>query len=160
MQTSIGSAPTRAVPFLIGLLLFGCDSPTGPMGPATDVLDQFRVEGILMTASVRVLGDDGIEVTLTAMNETDFDAQAGILGGNCMLRPRVYTERGGQLVWSAFDLFDACQEPLRLFQLGGGDEESISRDFEIDVEAGDYFVTLTIEHTSLVELAAGSISWR
>ena len=44
------------------------------MGPATDVLDQFRVEGILMTASVRVLGDDGIEVTLTAMNETDFDA--------------------------------------------------------------------------------------
>ena len=135
-----------------------CDSPTAPTGPQTDVVNEYRADGILMTAGVRVLSGDEIEVTLTAMNETDFDAQTGILGGNCMFRPRVYTERDGRLLWSAFDLFDACQEPLRLFQLGGGDQESVSRAFEIDTDAGDYFVTLTIEHVTLVELAAGEIS--
>ena len=123
-------------------------------------MDEYRANGILMTASVRVLGGAEIELTLTAMNETDFDAETGILGGNCMFRPCVYTERDGRLVWSAFDLFDACQEPLRVFQLGGGDEESVSRDFEIDIDDGEYFVTLTIEHQRLVELAAGEISLR
>ena len=137
-----------------------CDSPTAPTGPQTELVDEYRADGILMTASVRLLGDDEIEVTLTVMNETDFDAQVGILGGNCMFRPRVYSERGGRLVWSAFDLFDACQEPLRIFQLGGGDEESVSREFEVDADDGDYFVTLTIEHLALVELAAGDISLR
>ena len=137
-----------------------CDSPTAPTGPQTELVDEYRADGILMTASVRLLGDDEIEVTLTVMNETDFDAQTGILGGNCMFRPRIYGERGGHLVWSAFDLFDACQEPLRIFQLGGGDEESVSRDFGVDADAGDYFVTLTIEHLELVELAAGQISLR
>jgi len=123
-------------------------------------VDEYRANGIVMTASVRVLGDDEIELTLTAMNETDFDAETGILGGNCMFRPRVYTERNGGLLWSAFDLFDACQEPLRVFQLGGGDEESVSRDFEIDIDDGEYFVTLSIEHLVLIELAAGDISLR
>ena len=92
------------------------------------------------------------------MNETDVEAQTTILGGNCMFRPRVYTERGERLVWSAFDLFDACQEPGRLFQLGGGDQESISRPFVVDADAGDYFVTLTIVHLTAVELAAGEVS--
>ena len=142
------------------LAVTACDSPTAPTGPQTEVVDEYRADGILMTASVRLREDDEIEVTLTVMNETDFDAQTGILGGNCMFRPRVYTERGGRLVWSAFDLFDACQEPLRIFQLGGGDEESVSREFEIDADDGDYFVTLTIEHLALVELAAGEISLR
>jgi len=123
-------------------------------------VDEYRANGILMTASVRVLGGDEIELTLTAMNETDFDAETGILGGNCMFRPRVYAERNGRLLWSAFDLFDACEEPLRVFQLGGGDEESVSRDFEIDIDDGEYFVTLTIEHLVLIELAAGDISLR
>jgi len=142
------------------LAVTACDSPTAPTGPQTEVVDEYRADGLLMTASVRLRHDDEIEVTLTVMNETDFDAQTGILGGNCMFRPRVYTERGGRLVWSAFDLFDACQEPLRIFQLGGGDEESVSREFEVDADAGDYFVTLTIEHLALVELAAGEISLR
>jgi len=74
--------------------------------------------------------------------------------------PRVYSERGGPLIWSAFDLFDACQRPLRIFQLGGGAEELVSQDFEIDADDGDYFVTLTIEHLGLVELAAGEITLR
>ena len=82
-----------------------CESPTAPTGPQTELVDEYRADGILMTASVRFLGDHEVEVTLTVMNETDFDAQTGILGGNCMFRPRVYSERGGPLIWSAFDLF-------------------------------------------------------
>jgi hypothetical protein len=37
---------------------------------------------------------------------------------------------------------------------------SVSRDFEIDIDDGEYFGTLTIEHLALVELAAGEISLR
>jgi len=142
------------------LTTLSCDSPTAPTGPQTDLVDEYRTAGILMTATVRALGGGEIEVTLTAMNETDFDAQAGILGGNCMFRPRLYAGRDGQLLWSAFDLFDACQKPLQVFQLGGGDQESVARDFSIDLDDGDYFVTLTIQHQGLVELAAGEISLR
>ncbi|MCH2469643.1 MAG: hypothetical protein MK486_06485 [Gemmatimonadetes bacterium] len=137
-----------------------CESPTAPTGPQTELVDEYRADGILMTASVRFLGDHEVEVTLTVMNETDFDAQTGILGGNCMFRPRVYSERGGPLIWSAFDLFQGCQRPLRIFQLGGGAEELVSQDFAIDADDGDYFVTLTIEHLGLVELAAGEITLR
>ena len=86
------------------ILATACESPTAPSGPDTTVVDEFRADGILMTATVRALADNAIEVTLTAMNETDFEAQTSILGGNCMFRPRVYRERGGRLVWSAFDL--------------------------------------------------------
>ena len=118
--------PHRLAICLLALTVSACDSPTSPTGPSTQVVDEYRADNIVFTASARASADGEVEVTLTAMNETDFNAQAGILGGNCMLRPRLYTERGGQLLLSAFDLFDACQEPLRLFQLGGGDEESIS----------------------------------
>ena len=144
----------------VALAVGACDSPTEPTGPDTTVVDEYRASGIVLSASARAVSREVIEVTLIAMNETDFDAQLGILGGNCMFRPRVYTRRGGALVWSAFDLFDACQEPLRLIQLGGGDEERIERSFDVDAPARDYFVTLTIVHTDLVELAAGSISLR
>jgi hypothetical protein len=153
-------APLALLAPLALFATLACDSPTAPTGPQTDLVDEYRANGILMTASVRALGGDEIELTLTAMNETDFDAETGILGGNCMFRPRVYIERGGRLVWSAFDLFDACQKPLRVFQLGGGDEESVSRDFEIDLDDGEYFVTLTIEHLELIELAAGEFLLR
>lgn len=103
---------------------------------------------------------DEIGLTLTAMNEIEFDVETGILSGNYMFRPRVCTGCRGRLVWSVFDLFDVCQKPLRVFQLGGGDEESISRDFEINLDYGEYFVTLTIEHLELIELAAGDILLR
>lgn len=142
------------------ILPAACTSPTTPSGPQTEVVDQYRANGILMTAAVRGLAGKQLEVTLTAMNETDFDAQTSILGGNCMFRPRVYSERGGRLVWSAFDFFDSCQEPLRTFQLGGGDEESVSQEFRVDADDGDYFVTLTIVHTTPVELTAGEVSLR
>jgi hypothetical protein len=142
-------------------LLTGCGSPTEPSGPATEVVDQYRSESVLFTARARSEGDDRVEVTLTAMNETDFPTQVGILGGNCMLRPRLYTERGGRLVWSAFDLFDACPDPLRLYDLEGGASESDSRSFDVDVEDGDYFATVTIEAgAALVELAAGVVAIR
>ena len=156
------TSPRRLLLLLFVLLpTAACDSPTAPSGPNTEVVDWFRSNNVLFTASSRRLVDDVMEVGLTVMNETDFDTQTGILGGNCMLRPRIYTERGGRLVWSAFDLYDACQEPLRVFQLGGGDEESISQDFDVDVEDGEYFVTLTIDHAGeLIELAAGSVSLR
>ena len=124
------------------------------------MVDDFRADGIVMTAAARVLEAGRIEVTLTATNETDSAAQTSILGGNCMLRPRVYTERDGRLVWSAFDLYNACQEPGRLFELAAGEEESVSREFIVGVPTGDYFVTLTIEHLGLVELAAGVVSLR
>jgi len=151
--------PHRLTLCILALAAVACDSPTEPAGPRTQVVDEYRADNVLFTASARALGDGDVEVTLTAMNETDFSAQTGILGGNCMLRPRVYAKRGGQLLWSAFDLFDACQEPLRVFQLGGGDEESISADFEMDLEDGLYFVTLSIDHVGeLVELAAGEVS--
>ena len=142
----------------LGFVAAGCGSPTAPMGPDTEVIEELRVNGILLTANVRVFGDKEIEVTLTAMNETDFDAQTQIRGGNCMLLPRVYSQRGGGLIWSAFDLFDGCQEPLKVFQLGGGDEDSVSGNFTVDLDSGSYFVTLTIQHSNLVELAAGQIS--
>ena len=142
------------------VLVAACDSPTTPSGPETEVVDEYRTAGILMTAAVCALAGNAIEVTLTAMNETDFGAQTTILGGNCMFRPRVYTGRGERLVWSAFDLLDACQEPGQPFQLGGGEQESISRQFAVDAGAGDYFVTLTIVHVTAVELAAGEVSLR
>lgn len=151
--------PHRLFIYLLALAASACDSPTDPTGPDTQVVDEYRADNVLFTAGARALGGGDVRVTLTVMNETDFDTQTGILGGNCMLRPRVYAERGGQLLWSAFDLFDACEEPLRLFQLGGGDEESISADFEIDLEHGLYFVTLSIDHVGqMVELAAGEVS--
>ena len=52
------------------------------------------------------------------------------------------------------------ERDLRIFQLGGGAEELVSQDFEIDADDGGYFVTLTIEHLELVELAVGEITLR
>ena len=159
-RPTLSPAAVRHLVCAFVILMAACDSPTAPSGPETEVIDEFRADGILMTAAVSSLAGNAIEVTLTAMNETDFEAQTAILGGNCMFRPRVYTERGGRLVWSAFDLFDACQQPALIFQLGGGDEESVSREFVVDADEGDYFVTLTIVHATLVELAAGEVSVR
>ena len=144
-----------------GVLTAACDSPTEPTGPSTEVVDEYRADGVLFTAQSRAQGGDTLEVTLTVMNETDFDTQTGILGGNCMLRPRVYRERGGELLWSAFDLHDACQEPLRVYQLGGGDEDSDSESFATGLSGGPFFVTLTIDVIGgLVELAAGQVIFR
>jgi hypothetical protein len=123
----------RVVTLVCSIPAVSCDSPTEPTGPGTEVVDEFRSAGVLFTATAEPVGRDGVEVILTAANETDFDAQTSILGGNCMLRPRLYGSRGGPLVWSAFDLHDACQEPLRIFQLGGGDEESVTQTLEVDV---------------------------
>jgi hypothetical protein len=142
---------------LAGIAAAACDSLTGP---ETEVINAYRANGIALTASVRILTEGRLEVTLTATNETDFRAQLGILGGNCMFRPRVYANRDGRLLWSAFDLFDACQEPIRLFDLEGGASESESRTLDADVSGGDRFVTLTIEHLELVELAAGTVAFR
>jgi hypothetical protein len=100
-----------------------------------------------------------LEVTLHAVNETDFWAETGILGGPCMLRPRLYRTETGALAWSAFDLHEACPEPLRLIRLDGGGEEHIPEVFHVPVPAGSYRVTLTIDHAGqLVELTAGQIA--
>ena len=150
----------RCFVYAVVIAALACDSPTAPTGPETDVVDDFRTDGVVVTAAVRALDARQIEVTLTAANETDSAAQTSILGGNCMFRPRFYAERDGRLVWSAFDLFSACQEPGRLFELAAGEEESVSREFTVGLPAGDYFVTLTIELLGLVELAAGVVSLR
>jgi hypothetical protein len=137
-----------------------CVSPTGPSGPETTPRSSYRADGILFTAASRLAdtGSRSLEVTLHAMNETDFWAETGILGGPCMLRPRLYRIEDGAVSWSAFDLHDACPEPLRLIRLDGGDEEHIPEAFEAPVPPGAYRVTLTIEHAGqLVELVAGEI---
>lgn len=145
-----------------GLLLtalVACDSPTAATGPDTQVVDEYRVGGIVFTAWSRALQGDTLEVTLTARNETDVRAQAGILGGTCMLRPRLYTQRNGSLAWSAFDLFNACPEPLRVYDLEGGAQEVDTALYSVDASAGTYFVTVTIDHAAtLVELAAGTVT--
>jgi hypothetical protein len=150
----------RALLLGLTIALGACDSPTAPTGPVTAVVDEYRAAGMLLTASSRALADGRLDVTLTVTNESAVRGQIGILGGNCQFRPRVYSERGGRLRWSAFDLHDACQEPLRLYDLEGGASISESQTFDVDLGDGDYFVTLTIEHLDLVELAAGAVSFR
>lgn len=49
------------------ILVAACESPTAPSGPDTTVVDEFRADGILMTATVRALADKAIELTLTAL---------------------------------------------------------------------------------------------
>jgi hypothetical protein len=155
------SAIGRVAGVAIGMaaLAGACSSPAGPTDPLTLVRSQFRADNILFTASATSPGESLLAVNLNAMNETDFEAQTAILGGNCMLRPRIYAELGGDILWSGFDLYSGCQEPLRLIQLGGGDEEDISQTFRVPLDPGEYFVTLTIDHTGqLVELTAGVVA--
>lgn len=151
--------PNHVLPVLLALLATACASPTGVTGPDTQVRDEYRVGAVLFTATARRVVGSSMEVTLTATNETDAPAQVSILGGNCMLRPRVYSKRGGKLLWSYWDLPVDCQEPLRVFDLEGGESESVTQAFSVYFETGDNFITATIEAGGgLVELAAGTVN--
>jgi len=123
-------------------------------------VNEFRADGFRFTASSRQVVGNSIEVTLTVTNETDARGQTSILGGNCMLRPRIYTKRGGSLLWSHWNsVATACQEPLRVFDLEGGATESVVQAFSVVLRNGANFMTVTIEHGGeQVELAAGTIN--
>ena len=139
-------------------LISACDSPTGP---GTSVVDQYRADGMVFTASAVGAGGGKVQVSVTVTNETDFRAQTGILGGNCMLRARFYKSRDGDLEWSAWDHIEGCQEPLRIFDLEGGDSETVSEFVTVHIDKGEHFATVTIEHGGqLVELAAGTFTLR
>ena len=81
-----------------------------------------------------------------------------------MVRVRLYDAARGFLEWSAFEQGEACQEPVHLFEVGPLGEATAESSAVVDVSAGTYLVTATIEYlqgfpSPFVELLAGNVTF-
>jgi len=142
-----------------------CSVEITTTGPHTTAVAEFNADGMSFTATASTVPSDDrlIEVTVRVANESESARQTTILGGNCMIRVRLYDAANGSIRWSQFDEIDACQEPARVVELDPGEVELITSQVRASTGAGTYFVTATIDYlagfpTSFVELVAGNVT--
>lgn len=157
---------TSRLALAAALILTGCSVEITSSSPLTTAVSVFRADGMAFTASAQLSGgaDRTLSVSVHVQNEDEVARQSSILGGNCMIRVRLYDASKGTDVWSQFDEIDACQEPLRVFDLDPGEADSVSTQVDVPVGSGTYLVTATIEHlagfpSSFVELIAGNVTF-
>lgn len=151
----------RRVPLGLALLaLAGCGED--PFGPLTTIQSAYETAGFRFTAEATVPDPNGdvLDVTLTVVNQAELAGDVTILGGECALRPRLYDNTDGTLVWSSFQKDQDCPDVEEVIELEPGAERVFERSFTVDVDDGTYLATVTIEDLFLVELAAGLVTFR
>jgi hypothetical protein len=147
-----------ATVFALAAGVGACSDTTAPILPGPgNVQSTVTLDGVTFRAATTLLSDGEVMVTFEAQNVTSEAQATGILGGNCMIRLRAYTDeaRSGEPVFGP-PLDEACQEPLRFYELEPG-EADVTEQFFTMAGPTDvmYFFTVEFQHSERYELAAG-----
>ena len=148
----------KMLTMVLGVGLVACSDATAPILPGPgNVQSTVTLEGVTFRAATTLFEHKEVLVTFEAQNTTGEVQQTTILGGNCMIRLRAYTDesRSGAPAYGP-PVDQACQEPARLYELQPGEADVTEQSFTVDLpDDVMYFFSVEFQHVERHELASG-----